>query len=138
MNMDVSTANRFHIGEFLFTGFIRLAVIYTFGIQWTAYVLFEIMANLSVQFHHSALKLNPNLEKIWTILFVPPCLHRIHHSMVRKECDSNYGVIFSIWDRMTGTLNNHAEQEKIIIGTPQFQNFELLGFWHLLVMPFKK
>ncbi len=138
MNMDVSTGSRFHLGEFLFTGIIRLCVIYTFGIPWTAYVLFEILVNLSVQFHHSAVKMNPAVEKLWSLLFVPPFLHRIHHSVVREECDSNYGVILSIWDRMAGTLTTNVDQEKIVIGTGRFRKFEALGFWHLLIMPFKK
>ncbi len=138
MNMDVSTANRFHLGEFLVTGFVRLALIYTFGISWTAYVLFEILVNLSVQFHHSAIKLDPTFQKIWALLFVPPFLHRIHHSLIRRECDSNYGVIFSIWDRLAGTLKTNVDQQKIVIGTRSHRNFEELDFWRLQLLPFKK
>lgn len=138
MNMDVSTGSRFHLGEFLFTGFIRLAVIYTFGIPWFAYVLFEVLVNLAVQFHHSAIKINSNFERIWAFLFVPPFLHRIHHSLVRRECDSNYGVIFSIWDRLAGTLNTKVDQEKIIIGTGSHRKFEELTFWRILLMPFRE
>ena len=138
MNMDVSTGSRFHLGEFLVTGIIRLVVIYIFGIPWAAYVLFELLVNLSVQFHHSTVKINPAFEKIWVLLFVPPFLHRIHHSIVRKECDSNYGVLLSIWDRLAGTLNTVADQKKIVIGTSSHRTFEALDFWQLQLMPFKK
>lgn len=138
LNMDVSTANRFHLGEFLVTGLLRMAIIYTFGIPWPAYVIFEIVVNLSVQFHHSALKLSPTFQKAWALLFVPPSLHRIHHSQLRKECDSNYGVIFSLWDRLAGTLVTEVDQDKIIIGSRSHQDFEKLSFWDLQVMPFKK
>lgn len=138
LNMDVSTANRFHLGEFLVTGLIRMALIYTFGIPWGAYVFFEIMVNISVQFQHSSLKLHSSFQKMWALIFVPPLLHRIHHSQVRKECDSNYGVIFSLWDRLAGTLVTNVDQEKIVTGTRQYLNFDKLNFWSLQLIPFKK
>jgi sterol desaturase/sphingolipid hydroxylase (fatty acid hydroxylase superfamily) len=138
MNMDVTTANRFHLGEFLFTGLIRLAVIYTFGISLTAYILFEIIVNLSVQFHHSSIRVPPWFERVWVLLLVPPFLHRIHHSVRIKERDSNYGVIFSLWDRMLGTLTTAVEQEKIVIGIGSHRDIEKLGFWQLLALPFTR
>lgn len=138
MNMDVSTANRFHIGELLISGLLRLAVIYTFGIPIAAYWLFEILVNLSVQFHHSSIKINSAVERILVLLFVPPFLHRIHHSVKIKERDSNYGVLLSIWDRFLGTLTTKVDQEKIIIGIGSHRKFEKLGFWHLMLMPFTR
>ena len=81
MNMDVSTANRFHIGELMISGLLRLVVIYTFGIPLMAYFLFEIMVNISVEFHHSSIKLNPTFEKVLGRVFMPPYVHRIHHSV---------------------------------------------------------
>jgi sterol desaturase/sphingolipid hydroxylase (fatty acid hydroxylase superfamily) len=138
MNMDVTTANRFHLGEFLFTGLIRLAVIHTFGIGLTAYILFEIWVNLSVQFHHSSIRVPAWFEKLWVLLFVPPFLHRIHHSVRIKERDTNYGVIFSIWDRMLGTLTTEVEQDKIVIGIGSHREIGKLGFWRLLALPFTR
>ena len=136
LNMDVSTANRFHLGEFLFTGLIRIGVVYAFGIDWTAYVLFELLVNLAVQFHHSSIRINHRFERWWALLFVPPFLHRIHHSVRIRERDSNYGVIFSIWDRMLGTLTTAVDQGAIVIGIGSHRDFSRLGFWQLLVMPF--
>lgn len=138
LNMDVTTGNRFHLGEFLFTGLIRLAVIYTFGISFAAYIIFEILVNLAVQFHHSSIRMPFWFEKTWVLLFVPPFLHRIHHSVRIKERDSNYGVIFSIWDRMLGTLTTAVEQEKIVIGIGSHREIEQLGFWRLLALPFTR
>lgn len=137
LNMDVTTGNRFHLGEFLATGLIRLAVIYTFGISLTAYVIFEILVNIAVQFHHSSIKVPSWFEKWWVILFVPPFLHRIHHSVKFKEHNSNYGVIFSFWDRMFGSLQTEVEQETIVIGTRTNREIAELGFWQLLLMPLK-
>jgi len=138
LNMDVTTANRFHLGEFLVTGLIRLAVIYTFGIGLTTYILFEILVNLFIQFHHSSIRVAPWVERLWVLLFVPPFLHRIHHSVRIRERDSNYGVIFSIWDRMLGTLTTEVEQEKIVIGIGSHREIEQLGFWRLLALPFTR
>lgn len=136
MNMDVSTANRFHVGEFLVSGLVRLAVIYTFGISIFTYILFEILVNLSIQFHHSSLRLPPAFERLWILLLVPPLLHRIHHSVKIAERDSNYGVIFSLWDRLLGTLRYDVDQESIVIGIGSHRQFAKLGLWHMLAMPF--
>lgn len=137
LNMDVTTANRFHLGEFLITGLIRLAVIYTFGISLTTYVLFEILVNLAVQFHHSSIRVPHRFERWWAILFVPPFLHRIHHSVRVKEQNSNYGVIFSVWDRLLGTLQTAVEQEGIVIGIRSQREIDSLGFWQLLLLPLR-
>lgn len=138
MNMDVSTASRFHLGELLISGLLRLATIYVFGIPLLAYVLFEIFVNISIQFHHSSIKVNPVFEKYFVLFFVPPFLHRIHHSVKIKERDSNYGVIFSIWDRFLGTLVTKTDQDSILIGIGSHRKFDKLGFWHLMLMPFTK
>jgi len=138
LNMDVSTASRFHLGEILLSGLIRLAVIYTFGISLVAYLLFEVLVNLSIQFHHSSVRISPAFERLWVLLLVPPFLHRIHHSVKVKERDSNYGVIFSLWDRLFGTLVTKVEQEGIVIGIGSHRDFSRLGFVRLLTMPFTR
>ncbi len=138
MNMDVSTSNRFHLGELMLSGLLRLAVVYTFGISLTTYFLFEILVNLSIQFHHSSIRISPVFEKFWMLLLVPPSMHRIHHSVKIGERDSNYGVLFSIWDRLLGTLTSGIAQEQIVIGIGSHRNFERLNLWHLMIMPFTR
>ncbi len=138
MNMDVSTSNRFHLGELLLSGLLRLAVIYTFGIPLIAYFIFEILLNLSIQFHHSSIRISPIFEKVWVLLFIPPSMHRIHHSVKIKERDSNYGVLFSIWDRLLGTLTSHIDQEQIVIGIGSHRKFDRLNFQNLMLMPFTR
>jgi len=138
MNMDVSTASRFHLGEFLISGLVRMTVIYTFGISFVAYMLFEILMNAAIQFHHSSIKISSRFEQFWWFLFVPPSMHRIHHSTRIKESDSNYGVLFSLWDRFMGTMTVDANQKGIIIGIDSNREFEKLGFWHMQLMPFTK
>lgn len=135
MNLDVSTANRFHIGELLISGLVRLAVVYTFGIPLLAYFIFEILVNLSIEFHHSSIQLNRTVERYLGWFIMTPYLHRIHHSVKIKERDTNYGVILTLWDRVFGSFRTDVEQEKITIGIGSHRKFEQLGFWHLMWMP---
>ncbi|MFC1523676.1 sterol desaturase family protein [Thermodesulfobacteriota bacterium] len=138
MNMDVSTASRFHFGEILLSGLVRLTVIYAFGIPLAAYLLFEILVNLSIEFHHSSIRIHKGFEQLWITLFVPPSMHRIHHSVKIKERDSNYGVLFSFWDRLFGTFTRETEQKKLIIGIGSHHDFSKLGFIHMLALPFTR
>ena len=136
MNMDASTAHRFHFGEICITGILRLLIVYLLGINFVVYLIYEILMNLAIQFHHSSIRVNEAFEKAWLLFFVPPSMHRIHHSVIIVERDSNYGVLFSFWDRMFGTLAMQVEQQKIIIGLGSHRNFAKLGFLKLWAMPF--
>jgi sterol desaturase/sphingolipid hydroxylase (fatty acid hydroxylase superfamily) len=138
INMDVSTASRFHIGELLVSGIVRMMVLYSLGISFMTYMLFEIFVNLSIQFHHSSIRINPLFEKIWVLFFITPSMHRVHHSVKIKERDSNYGVLFSFWDRFFGTLTQGVEQSMILIGIGSHRKFEDLGFWRVWIMPFTR
>ena len=138
INMDVSTASRFHIGELLMSGLVRMMVVYSLGISFTTYMLFEILVNLSIQFHHCSIRVNPFFEKFWVLFFIPPSMHRVHHSVKIKERDSNYGVLFSFWDRFFGTLTWGIDQSIILIGIGSHRKFENLGFWHMWLMPFTR
>ena len=79
------------------------------------------------QFHHSSLKIPAWFEKIFWILFVPPSMHRIHHSVVIKERDSNYGIILSVCNRLLGTLLTDIDQPEIRIGVGRYQKQEKLN-----------
>lgn len=138
LNMDVSTATRFHIGELAISAVIRIGLIYFLGASYLGVLIFESAVVLNVQFHHSSLKVPKWLEAIWWILFVPPSMHRIHHSVVIKERDTNYGAIFSIWDRILGTMLVHLDQNRIRIGVGAYRNPDKLNFHQLLAMPFTK
>jgi len=138
LNMDVSTATRFHIGELAISAVIKISLIFFFGATLIGVVIFESALVLSAQFHHSSLRVPKGFETIFWVLFVPPSMHRIHHSVVIKERNTNYGTIFSLWDRILGTLLTHADQEKIRIGVGAYTRPEKLNFHQLLVMPFTR
>jgi len=136
LNMDVSTATRFHIGELAMSAVIKISLVFFLGATPLGVLIFESALVLCAQFHHSSLKVPGWFEAIFWILFVPPSMHRIHHSVVIKERNTNYGTIFSIWDRWLGTLLTDVDQEKLRIGVGAYQKPDKLNFNHLLVMPF--
>jgi sterol desaturase/sphingolipid hydroxylase (fatty acid hydroxylase superfamily) len=138
LNMDVSTASRFHIGELAISAVIKMGLIFFLGADLFGVFLFESLVVLTSQFHHSSLKIPVWFERIYGILFVPPSMHRIHHSVVIKERDSNYGTILSLWDRGLGTLTSKVDQAKLRIGVGAYQRADKLHFHHLLLMPFTK
>ena len=138
LNMDVSTATRFHPGELAISAVIKLGLIYLIGADLWGVVIFEAALLLSAQFHHSSLEISPIFQKILWLMFVPPSMHRIHHSVVIKERNTNYGTIFSLWDRFMGTMKRDVDQDKIKIGVGAYPRFEKLGLWRLLVMPVDK
>ncbi|MDY6855238.1 MAG: sterol desaturase family protein [Thermodesulfobacteriota bacterium] len=138
LNMDVSTATRFHIGELAISAVIRISLIFFLGASTFGVFIFESLLVLCAQFHHSSLKVPGWFEKFFWILFVPPSMHRIHHSVVIKERDTNYGTIFSLWDRSFGTFLSNVDQDRIRIGMGAYPKPNKLNFHQLLAMPFTR
>ncbi|MFO7667717.1 MAG: sterol desaturase family protein [Desulfobacterales bacterium] len=138
LNMDVSTATRFHIGELSVSAVIKTALIFFLGASSIGIAIFEGALVLCSQFHHSSLKVPKWFESAFWILFVPPSMHRIHHSVIIKERNTNYGTIFSVWDRIMGTLLATVNQDRIRIGIGAYPRPENLNFFQLLLMPFTK
>lgn len=138
MNMDVSTASRFHIGELALSSCIKIGLIYGIGANLVSVILFEALLGLTAQFQHSSVRMPLWFERTFWLLFVPPSMHRIHHSVKILERDTNYGTILSIWDRALRTLLKNADQEGIVIGLGPYRKPEGLGLRSLLVMPFTR
>ena len=138
LNMDVSTATRFHIGELAISAVIKISLIFFLGASPMGVLIFESALVLCAQFHHSSLKIPKSFETLWWILFVPPSMHRIHHSVIIKEMNTNYGTIFSLWDRFLGTLLAKVDQTRVRIGVGAYRKPDKLNFHQLLVMPFTK
>ena len=138
LNMDVSTATRFHIGELAMSAVIKISLVFFIGASPVGVAIFESALVLCAQFHHCSLKTPGWFETFFWILFVPPSMHRIHHSVVIKERDTNYGTIFSTWDRWLGTLLTGIDQGRIRIGVGAYRKPEKLNLNNLLVMPFTR
>jgi sterol desaturase/sphingolipid hydroxylase (fatty acid hydroxylase superfamily) len=138
LNLDVSTASRFHLGELIISAVIKLSLVFFLGAELVGLILFEILVVLTSQFQHSNIRLPEWFEKIWLVLFVPPAMHRIHHSVVIEERNTNYGTVVSLWDKMLGTFLYRVDQTRIKIGVGAYPKPEKVRFPHLLVMPFTR
>lgn len=103
VDMDVTTAIRFHPVEIALSMILKIGVVYLLGPAALAVIVFEIMLNGTAMFNHANIRLPLWLDAILRRVLVTPDMHRVHHSVHRDEHDSNYGFALSIWDRMFGT-----------------------------------
>lgn len=138
LDLDVTTAFRFHFGEMIGSVFFRGAAIILIGASPVIVLIYEIVFEAATQFHHSNIKLPFRLEKVLNILIVTPRMHGIHHSMIKREADSNYSIIFSFWDRIHKTVRLNINQNKIITGVPSYADEKELTIGNLLKIPFTK
>lgn len=99
---NVTTGLRFHVGELVLEALVRVLFIAAFGVSADIVLVNQTLISLFVLFHHTNVSLRH--EQAFARLFIVPSLHRMHHSAVREEHDSNYGAVLSIWDRLFGTL----------------------------------
>ena len=136
IDLDVTTAIRFHAGEMIWSVFYRGFAVFILGVSPLLVLIYEIVFEAATQFHHSNWKLPFRLEKFLNRFIVTPRMHGIHHSIVRHETDSNYSVIFSFWDRIHRTINLGIAQNQIITGVPVYSNPKELTIRYLLKLPF--
>lgn len=136
--MDVSTATRFHAGELALSSTFRLAVILLAGAPLAAIVVYDFVLLLSTQFHHSNIALPNGMDRMVRLGLVSPNMHKIHHSDVRAEMDSNFTSILSVWDRLFGTYCEKDDYKRIRFGVSGFTagRFQTIG--GLLRTPFVK
>lgn len=104
-HVDTTTANRHHPGESVFRAvFTTIGVLVCGAPMWLVMMYQSLSAVLS-QFNHANIRLPIWLDKAISWVIVSPDMHKVHHHYVRPQTDSNYGNIFSIWDRLFGTFN---------------------------------
>ena len=138
LDLDVSTAARFHFGEMIFSvAFLSLAVI-LFGIAPIMFLIFFITLEAATLFHHSNWRLPIWFERILNRVIVTPRMHGIHHSIVQRETNSNWGTIFCWWDKLHRTLRRDIAQNEITIGVAAYRDENELSLGKLLALPFRK
>ncbi len=114
--MDVTTASRFHTGEIVLSSLLRVPVLALIGCRIDELALYEVLLFTVVQFHHANISLPERLDRILRAVIVTPNLHKVHHSVVRAECDSNYSSLFSWWDRIFGSFRVARDPRAIVFG----------------------
>jgi sterol desaturase/sphingolipid hydroxylase (fatty acid hydroxylase superfamily) len=137
LDLDVTTAARFHFGEILLSIPFRLLLVVLLGIPPFVYLIFEIAFESASIFHHSNWRLSLGLERVLNHVIVTPRMHGIHHSIVERETDSNWGTIFCWWDKIHRSLRRDIPQAEITIGVAAFRNEDELTVGKLLTLPFK-
>jgi sterol desaturase/sphingolipid hydroxylase (fatty acid hydroxylase superfamily) len=136
LDMDVTTALRFHFGEVLLSVPYRWTQILLIGVGRRSLAIWQRFLLLCVIFHHSNLKLPPQLESLLARFVMTPRLHTIHHSTVEGETNSNWSSGLTLWDRLHGTFRLDVPVEDVTIGVPAFQDPKELTLIGLLKMPF--
>jgi sterol desaturase/sphingolipid hydroxylase (fatty acid hydroxylase superfamily) len=138
LELDVTTAARFHFGEILLSVPFRLFLVVLLGAPPLVYLGFEIVFESATMFHHSNWRLALGLERALNYVIVTPRMHGIHHSIVERETDSNWGTIFCWWDKIHRSLRRDIPQTEITIGVAAFRDEQELTVGKLLTLPFRK
>ena len=136
LDLDATTAVRFHFAELLLSVPWRAAQIVALGVSPPALSAWQTLLMLSVLFHHSNVRLPLGLERRLNYFVVTPRMHGIHHSAVRGETDSNWSSGLTLWDRLHGTLRLGVPQDEVDIGVPAYRDARELGLKEILAMPF--
>lgn len=136
--MDVTTANRFHIGEMFFSSLFRIPLIALLGVYLWELVLYETLMFAVVQFHHTNIDISEKVDRMLRAVIVSPNMHRVHHSRWQPETDSNYSSLFSFWDRVARTFRLNPNPREIKLGLNEFDREEDQTIGEMLKMPAKQ
>ncbi len=136
LDLDASTALRFHFGELVLSVPWRSGQIILIGVSPLALSIWQSLLLVSILFHHSNVRLPIETERWLNYLIVTPRMHGIHHSMVRYETNSNWASGLSIWDRLHDTLRLNVPQKEITIGVPAYRKPEDVQLLKTLSLPF--
>ncbi|MCZ6618517.1 MAG: sterol desaturase family protein [Gammaproteobacteria bacterium] len=139
LDFDVTTGARFHPMEILLSMVIKLAAVAALGVPVLAVLIFEILLNASSMFNHGNLRIPSSFDRILRWFVVTPDMHRIHHSIIPSETNSNFGFNLPWWDRLFGTYRAEpADDQKImVIGIDQFRSHRELWPDRMLLQPFR-
>jgi sterol desaturase/sphingolipid hydroxylase (fatty acid hydroxylase superfamily) len=138
LDLDASTALRFHFGEILLSVPWRAAQVVLIGASPLALSVWQTATLLEVMFHHSNVELPIEVERWLSRLLVTPRLHGIHHSIVPDETASNWSSGLTLWDFLHGTLRLNVPQRAITIGVPAYRDPAEVTLPHVLTLPFEE
>jgi sterol desaturase/sphingolipid hydroxylase (fatty acid hydroxylase superfamily) len=122
--LDVTSAVRFHTVEILISSALRLALIPVLGISLWQLLLYDALLLPVIQFHHSNVRFPERWDRWLRVLIASPAMHRVHHSRIRVETDSNYASIFSFWDRLGRTFRRRIDLENVRYGLDNYDGEE--------------
>ena len=138
-DIDVTTALRFHPIEIGLSMLYKIMMVFILGPSAVGVVIFEVVLNGSAMFNHANVKLPLWLDRIIRLVFVTPDMHRVHHSIIHREHDTNYGFAMSIWDRIFGTYTDQPARghDEMTIGLAPYQHDGPTKLLWSLKLPFE-
>jgi sterol desaturase/sphingolipid hydroxylase (fatty acid hydroxylase superfamily) len=139
IEFDVSTGTRFHPIEVLLSMVIKVGVVAALGAPVVAVLMFEVLLNATSMFNHGNVRLPLALDRVLRWIVVTPEMHRVHHSVVPRETNSNFGFNLPWWDRLLGTYRVEPEAGHVAmrIGIEQFRDASELRLDRMLTQPFR-
>jgi len=139
LDIDVTTGARFHPIEILLSMGIKLGVVAALGTPAVAVLAFEVLLNATSMFNHSNVRMPIWLDRVLRWIVVTPDMHRVHHSIVARETNSNFGFNLPWWDRLFGTYRDQpaAGHETMTIGIEQFRDPTEQRLDRMLTQPFR-
>ena len=136
LDMDASTALRFHFAEMAISVPYRAAQVALIGVAPRPLSIWQTLLFVSILFHHSDLRLPSRIERRLVNLIVTPRMHGIHHSIIEAETNSNWSSGLTVWDRLHGTLRLDLLDEEMEIGVAAYRDPAEVTFPRLVEMPF--
>ncbi len=139
-DLELSTGLRFHPVELIVSLIIKIVAVIFIGPPVLAVLLFEILLNGASLFTHTNVSIPPKIERIVRYFIVTPTMHRIHHSDIAVEHNSNFGFLFSIWDRVFSTYTACAKlgDKHINIGLQAYRDPQYQTLTMMLWTPFER
>ena len=139
LDFDVTTGVRFHPIEIIISMVIKFAVVSVLGPPALALIVFEILLNATSMFNHGNVQIPLAVDRVLRCFIVTPDMHRVHHSIVKHETDSNFGFNLPWWDRLFGTYQNQPTEGhlKMTIGLPIFRADSENRIDRLISQPFR-
>jgi sterol desaturase/sphingolipid hydroxylase (fatty acid hydroxylase superfamily) len=139
LDVDVTTGARFHPIEILLSLGIKSAVIIPLGAPVVGVLVFEVLLNATSMFNHTNVRIPARLERLLRLVLVTPDMHRVHHSILVRETNSNYGFNLPWWDRLFGTYRAQPEagHDRVTLGIQQFRDPKELRIHRMLLQPFR-
>jgi sterol desaturase/sphingolipid hydroxylase (fatty acid hydroxylase superfamily) len=140
LEFDVTTGLRFHPGEIVVSMLIKLAAVLVLGAAPIAVLIFEIVLNATSMFNHGNVRLPAQLDRLLRLFVVTPDMHRVHHSIDRRETDSNFGFNVPWWDRLFGTYRAQPAlgHDRMTLGIDRFREPRELWLDRMLWQPLRR
>lgn len=139
LDFDVTTGVRFHPVEILISLIIKLGAVAALGPPAAGVLAFEVTLNATSMFNHANVRIPARVDRVLRLAVVTPDMHRVHHSMLVSETNSNFGFNLPWWDRLFGTYRAQprAGHAAMTIGLRQFRDGVELRLDRMLLQPFR-